>query len=104
MYPPVNGCFLGDCYRITPFWKLKEVKADCEVGNCISSPALWNTYFSELQCLHRPNYGKSSQVIFVKPEIIDESLVSDSLMSCDPSIEHSKERHASAAPAIVIMC
>lgn len=84
--------------------EVKDFAADCEVGKHISSPVLWNTYFSELQCLNRPNYGKSSQVIFVKPEIIDESLVSDYLISCDPGIKHSKERHASAAPVLVIIC
>lgn len=83
--------------------EVKDFAADCKVGKRISSPVLWNTYFSYNVSTGLIT-GKSSQVIFVKPEIIDESLVSDYLISCDPGIKHSKERHASAAPALVIIC
>lgn len=67
---------------------MKHFAAECEVGKRISCTALRNIYFCELQCLNWPNYGKSSQVIFVKPEIIDESLVSAPLITEDSGIKH----------------
>lgn len=75
--PPPSPCTILE---------IKHFAADCELGKCICSPVLWNTTVL-LQCLNRPNYGKSSQVSFVKTEIIDKSLGLDSLISCDPGIK-----------------
>lgn len=66
----------------------------------ISCTGASNTYCCELERLNWPNYGKWIQVIFVKTEIIDDSLVSDPLIIWDPSKKLWKGRLASAAHSL----